>query len=108
MAKFCLHTMSPIERPAIAAMWPTLARAKSIVLDVGATIGGDAQHLVDLAVMGAAMAQIVLGIDNPTVGLLNVGVEEIKGVEEVRAAGRVSCARPTLPNHALSWLRRRR
>src|SRR5271166_35156 len=88
MAKFCLHTMAPIERPAIAAMWPTL-RGESIVLDVGATIGGDAQHLVDLAVMGAAMARIVFDIDSPTVGLLNVGTEEIKGVEEVKAAGRI-------------------
>ena len=88
MAKFCLHTMSPIERPAIAALWPTL-RGESIVLDVGATIGGDAQHLVDLAVMGAALARIVFDIDSPTVGLLNVGVEEIKGVEEVRAAVRL-------------------
>jgi phosphate acyltransferase len=88
MAKFCLHTMAPIERPAIAAMWPTL-RGESIVLDVGATIGGDAQHLVDLAVMGAAMARIVLHIDSPTVGLLNIGTEEIKGVEEVKAAGRI-------------------
>jgi phosphate acyltransferase len=84
MAKFCLHTMAP----AIAAIWPTL-RGESIVLDVGATIGGDAQHLVDLAVMGAAMARIVFGIDSPTVGLLNIGVEEIKGVEEVKAAGRI-------------------
>jgi phosphate acyltransferase len=88
MAKFCLHTMAPIDRPAIAALWPTL-RGESIVLDVGATIGGDAQHLVDLAVMGAAMARIVFDIDCPTVGLLNVGVEEIKGVEEVKAAGRM-------------------
>jgi glycerol-3-phosphate acyltransferase PlsX len=88
MAKFCLHTMSPIERPAIAALWPTL-RGESIVLDVGATIGGDERHLVDLAVMGAAMARIVFDIDSPTVGLLNVGVEEIKGVEEVKAAGRM-------------------
>jgi glycerol-3-phosphate acyltransferase PlsX len=96
MAKFCLHTMAPIERPAIAAMWPTL-RGESIVLDVGATIGGDAQHLVDLAVMGAAMARIVFEIDSPTVGLLNVGTEEIKGVEEVRAAGRV-LREASLPN----------
>ena len=88
MAKFCLHTMAPIERPAIAAMWPTL-RGELIVLDVGATIGGDERHLVDLAVMGAAMARIVFDIDSPTVGLLNVGVEEIKGVEEVKAAGRI-------------------
>ena len=88
MAKFCLHTMAPIDRPAIAAMWPTL-RGESIVLDVGATIGADADHLVDLAVMGAAMARIVFDIDRPTVGLLNVGTEEIKGVEEVKAAGRI-------------------
>jgi len=88
MAKICLRTMAQIERPAIAAMWPTL-RGESIVLDVGATIGADSEHLVDLAIMGAAMARIVLDIDSPTVGLLNVGVEEIKGIEEVKAAGRV-------------------
>ncbi|RBP11959.1 phosphate:acyl-[acyl carrier protein] acyltransferase [Roseiarcus fermentans] len=88
MAKFCLHTMAAIDRPAIAALWPTV-RGESIVLDVGATIGGDEQHLVDLAVMGAAMARIVFDIDSPTVGLLNVGTEEIKGVEEVKAAGRL-------------------
>eukprot|EP01037_Dinobryon_pediforme_P013805 gene13805-13921_t len=87
MSKFCLRTMPQIDRPAIAAMWPTM-RGESIVLDVGATIGADAQHLVDLAIMGAAMAQIVFDIDRPSVGLLNVGVEEIKGLEEIKAAGR--------------------
>lgn len=59
------------------------------MLDVGATIGADARHLVDLAVMGAAMARVVFDIDRPTVGLLNVGVEEIKGVEAVKEAGRI-------------------
>jgi len=88
MAKICLKTLPGIDRPAIAGLWPTL-RAESIVLDLGASIGADAQHLVDLAVMGAAMARIVFGLDRPTVGLLNVGVEEIKGVEEVREAGRL-------------------
>ena len=88
MAKICLRTMPQIERPALAAMWPTL-RGESIVLDVGATIGADSEHLVDLAIMGAAMARIVFDIDSPTVGLLNIGVEEIKGIEEVKAAGRV-------------------
>ena len=88
MAKVCLRTMPLVDRPAIAAMWPTL-RGESIVLDVGATIGADAQHLVDLAIMGSAMARIVFDIDRPTVGLLNVGVEEIKGLEEVKAAGRM-------------------
>ena len=88
MAKICLRTMAHVDRPAIAAQWPT-TRGMSIVLDVGASIGADAQHLVDLAIMGAAMARIVLGIERPTVGLLNVGVEEIKGLEEVKAAGRM-------------------
>src|SRR5918995_1230604 len=74
-AKICLKTMAHIERPAIAAMWPTL-RGESIVLDVGATIGADAQHYVDLALMGAAMARIVFDLDRPTVGLLNVVVTE--------------------------------
>ena len=64
-------------------------RGESVVLDVGATIGADARHLVDLAVMGAAMARVVFDIDRPTVGLLNVGVEEIKGVEAVKEAGRI-------------------
>ena len=88
MSKICLRTMAHVDRPAIAAMWPTI-RGVSIVLDVGASIGADAQHLVDLSIMGAAMARIVLAIDRPTVGLLNVGVEEIKGLEEVKAAGRL-------------------
>src|SRR5688572_18575992 len=78
MAKFCLKPLPGIERPAIAAIWPTL-RGESIVLDVGATIGADARLLVDFAVMGAAMARSVFGLERPTVGLLNVGVEEIKG-----------------------------
>ena len=88
MSKFCLRTMAHIDRPAIAAIWPTM-RGESIVLDVGATIGADARHLVDLAIMGSAMAQIVFDIRQPSVGLLNVGVEEIKGVEEVKTAGRI-------------------
>jgi phosphate acyltransferase len=86
MAKFCLKPLPGIERPAIAGIWPTL-RGESIVLDVGATIGADARMLVDFALMGAAMSRSVTGLDRPTVGLLNVGVEEIKGVEEVREAG---------------------
>ncbi|MBV8472721.1 MAG: phosphate acyltransferase PlsX [Hyphomicrobiales bacterium] len=96
MAKVCLHTMPLIERPALAAMWPTV-RGESIVLDVGASIGADADNLIDLAIMGAAMARIVFDIESPTVGLLNVGVEEIKGIEEVKTAGRV-LRETALPN----------
>lgn len=88
MAMFCLKTMSPIDRPAIAGIWPTL-RGESIVLDIGATIGADANQLVNLAMMGAALARVVLDIDRPTVGLLNVGVEEIKGNEAVKEAGKL-------------------
>lgn len=88
MSKFCLRTLARVERPAIAAIWPT-SRGESIVLDVGATIGADAQQLVDFAVMGAAMARALFEIERPTIGLLNVGVEEIKGQEEVKEAGRM-------------------
>lgn len=88
MAKFCLRTMGGVDRPAIAGLWPT-TRGESVVLDVGATIGADAAHLVDLAIMGAAMARIVLDIEKPSVGLLNVGVEEVKGLEVVKEAGRI-------------------
>ena len=88
MAKFELRTMAGIERPAIAGFWPTL-RGESVVLDVGASIGADVQHIVDLAVMGSALARIVFDLERPKVGLLNIGVEEIKGLEEVREAGRI-------------------
>ncbi len=87
-AKIDLRTMAGIERPAIAAIWPTL-KGKSIVLDLGASIGADAEHLVDLAAMGSAMAGALFGLDRPTVGLLNIGVEEVKGLEEVRKAGQM-------------------
>ena len=85
MARFHLHTMPEIDRPAIAAVWPT-ARGESVVLDLGASIGGDANHLVTLSVMGGAMASVLFNIERPTVGLLNIGVEEIKGHEEIREA----------------------
>ncbi len=88
MAKVCLKTMANIERPAIAAMWPTI-RGESIVLDVGASIGATAEHLVDMALMGTAMARIVLDLPRPTVGLLNVGTEEIKGLENIKEASRL-------------------
>jgi glycerol-3-phosphate acyltransferase PlsX len=88
MSKFELKTLAGIERPAIAALWPTL-RGASIVLDVGASIGADAAHLVGLAVMGAATARILFGLQRASVGLLNIGVEEVKGLEQVREAGRI-------------------
>ncbi len=88
MSKFCLRTMATIDRPAIAALWPT-TRGESVVLDVGATIGADAHQLIDFAILGTGMARSVFGVSRPSVGLLNVGVEEIKGQEEVKEAGRM-------------------
>jgi len=88
MAKVCLHGAAEIHRPAIAGLWPTL-RGESIVLDCGATIGADAEQLFEFAVMGAAMARALLDIPRPRVGLLNIGVEEVKGLDYIRNAGQM-------------------
>jgi phosphate acyltransferase len=88
MAKFHLKTLAGVERPAIACLWPT-TRGESVVLDVGATIGADAQHLVAMAIMGGGMARVLFDTTRPRVGLLNIGVEEVKGLEAVREAGRI-------------------
>ncbi|MDX2259663.1 MAG: phosphate acyltransferase PlsX [Hyphomicrobiaceae bacterium] len=85
ISKLVLRPMAAIERPAIAALWPTV-KSECIVLDVGANIGADARQLADFALMGAAMARALFHIERPTVGLLNVGTEEVKGDDEVRQA----------------------
>jgi len=88
MAKICLRTMAGVERPAIACLWPTI-RGESVVLDVGASIGADARHLVAMAVMGGGMARALFNLERVKVGLLNIGVEEVKGLDAVREAGRI-------------------
>jgi glycerol-3-phosphate acyltransferase PlsX len=88
MSRFNLRMIEGIERPAIAALWPTL-RGESVVLDLGASIGADEHHLLNLAAMGSAMARVLFDIERPSVGLLNIGVEEVKGLEQVREAGRM-------------------
>jgi glycerol-3-phosphate acyltransferase PlsX len=85
MAKFCLKTIPGIDRPAIAVQWPTV-ESECIVLDVGANVGADARQLVEFALMGAAMARALFGMERPTVGLLNIGVEEVKGLDEIKGA----------------------
>lgn len=88
MGRIHLAMTPGIFRPAIAALWPTL-KGESVVLDLGATIGGDARHLVQLAIMGTAMARKLFNKGRPTVALLNIGVEEMKGLESIREAGRI-------------------
>lgn len=88
MARMLLKTMPGIERPALAAIWPTM-RGESIVLDVGANVVAEQKNLVNFAIMGEAMARTALGQQQPTVGLLNIGTEEMKGNEQVQGAAQV-------------------
>ena len=88
MATFCLRPMKGISRPGIAAIWPTL-RSDIIVLDMGATIGADAKQLVDYAILGSALARCLFDDASPSVGLLNVGTEEVKGLDSIKEAGRL-------------------
>jgi glycerol-3-phosphate acyltransferase PlsX len=85
MATFCLRPIEGIARPAIAAIWPTL-RSDIVVLDVGATIDDDAGQLVDFAILGAALARALFDQESPTIGLLNIGTEEVKGHDTIREA----------------------
>lgn len=77
-----------LERPAIVASWPTL-RGVTAVLDVGANIESDAEQLIEFAIMGEAFHAAVHGVARPTVGILNVGSEDMKGHDEVREASRI-------------------
>jgi glycerol-3-phosphate acyltransferase PlsX len=86
MSKLALRTMPGIDRPALAALLPTLGETDVIMLDLGANTECDAQNLVQFAVMGAAWARCVLGIPKPRVKLLNIGTEELKGTDELKAA----------------------
>src|SRR5215213_5565730 len=86
MAKLALRTMPGIDRPALAALLPTLGEHDCVMLDLGANTECDAQNLVQFAVMGSAYARTVLGIDKPRVKLLNIGTEELKGTDELKEA----------------------
>ncbi|MEJ2124343.1 MAG: phosphate acyltransferase PlsX [Alphaproteobacteria bacterium] len=95
MSMFCLKTLPNIQRPAIAGIWPTIS-SECIVLDIGANVGLDAKYLVDNAGMGAALARAMFHVEKPSVGLLNIGVEEVKGVDEIKRAGE-ALKQPDLP-----------
>lgn len=88
LSKMILKTLPGIERPAIASLMPN-ANGSSVVLDLGANLECDAQVLVQFALLGAVYARVVRNIETPTVGLLNVGTEEMKGHEEVREAAAI-------------------
>lgn len=85
MAKFALKTLPGIDRPAIAAVFPS-QRSESVMLDLGANVECDTNNLIQFSVMGAEFARMVLGLRDPSVGLLNVGAEEVKGRDAVRQA----------------------
>jgi glycerol-3-phosphate acyltransferase PlsX len=85
MAKVSLKTLPGIDRPAIVAFFPTLV-GESVMLDLGANVECDVRNLVQFGLLGAAFARSVLGLERPTVGLVNVGAEEAKGRETVKQA----------------------
>ncbi|MEO7654551.1 MAG: phosphate acyltransferase PlsX [Sphingomicrobium sp.] len=86
MSKLALRTMPGIDRPALAALLPTLGEKDCVMLDLGANTECDVQNLVQFAVMGAAYARTVLDISKPRVKLLNIGTEELKGTGEIKEA----------------------
>ena len=86
MSKLALRTMPGLDRPALAALLPTLGDNDVIMLDLGANRECDARNLVQFAVMGAAYSRIVTGNERPRVRLLNIGTEETKGTEDIQAA----------------------
>lgn len=88
LAKFILRTMEGIDRPALASLIPT-SRGESVMLDLGANVECDENNLVQFAIMGAAFARTVLGVVKPTVAILNVGVEELKGSDVIKEADRM-------------------
>jgi len=96
MAKISLRMLAGIDRPAIASFFPTM-RGESVMLDLGANVECDATNLVQFAVMGSVFARTVLGVREPSIGLLNVGTEEMKGHEEVRGAAQILRAATHLP-----------
>jgi len=85
IAKFVLKTLPGIDRPAIASFFPT-QKGETLMLDLGANVECDSDNLVQFAVMGEVFVRTVLGLDKPSIGLLNVGSEQRKGHDSVRRA----------------------
>ncbi|HIJ61772.1 MAG TPA: phosphate acyltransferase PlsX [Rhodospirillaceae bacterium] len=88
VSKFVLRTLPGIDRPAIAGFFPT-ERGETVMLDLGANVECNANNLVEFAIMGEVFARILLGIEQPSVGLLNIGSEDVKGNDAVRSAAAI-------------------
>ncbi|NBY71580.1 MAG: phosphate acyltransferase PlsX [Betaproteobacteria bacterium] len=87
IARYVLKTMEGIDRPAIATQLPNTKGGATLVLDLGANVDCSAEHLLQFAFMGSALASALTGRSNPSVGLLNIGEEVIKGSEVIKKAG---------------------
>jgi glycerol-3-phosphate acyltransferase PlsX len=85
LAKIVIKTLPGIDRPAMAGIGPS-ARGDVVMLDLGANVACDTRNLVEFAIMGDVFARTVLGLTSPTIGLLNVGSEELKGDDRLREA----------------------
>lgn len=90
-ARFVLKTLPGIDRPAICTVMPSI-QGHTYVLDLGANVDSSSEHLFQFAVMGSVLASAVDNIDQPRVGLLNIGEEEIKGNERVKVAAQLLSA----------------
>jgi glycerol-3-phosphate acyltransferase PlsX len=88
LAKIVIKSLPGIDRPAMAAIGPS-ARGDVVMLDLGANVACDTRNLVEFAVMGDVFARTVLGLTAPSIGLLNVGSEELKGDDRVRDAAEI-------------------
>ncbi|PLR41437.1 phosphate acyltransferase PlsX [Chimaeribacter californicus] len=96
LAKGVLKPLEGIQRPALMSVLPHQQRGRTVVLDLGANVACDSTMLVQFAVMGAVMAEEVVGIRSPRVALLNIGEEEAKGPDNIREAAAVLKRTPTI------------
>ena len=87
ISRYVLKTMDGIDRPAIAGQMPNFKGGGTTMLDLGANVDCSPEHLLQFAVMGSALVSVLQGNENPSVGLLNVGEEVIKGNEVIKKAG---------------------
>ena len=87
LARYLLKTLDGIDRPAIAGQIPNARGGATTVLDLGANVDCTAENLLQFAVMGSALVSVLSANDQPTVGLLNIGEESIKGNEIIKKAG---------------------